>query len=59
VPTVPKPFKFHTASRVNISRNEDNLQRSPFIPLAVKVQQFMEPPTKVDAKAASKVDYNM
>jgi hypothetical protein len=59
VPTVPKPFKFHTASRVNISRNENNPPRSPFIPLAVKVRQFMEKPDKFDAKAALKVGGNV
>jgi len=54
VPTVPKPFTFHTASRVNISRNEDSSPRSPFIPLAVKVRQFMEKPEKFNTKAALK-----
>ncbi|CAG8472947.1 8306_t:CDS:2 [Funneliformis caledonium] len=55
VPTVPKPFKFHTASRVNISRNEDSPQRTPFIPLAIKVKQFMENTPKLDhGKAVSK-----
>ncbi|GBB83635.1 hypothetical protein RclHR1_10330005 [Rhizophagus clarus] len=50
VPTIPKPFKFHTALRVNPSCNKENSPKSPYTPLAVKVQRFLEKPTKFDAK---------
>ncbi|PKY16425.1 hypothetical protein RhiirB3_402873 [Rhizophagus irregularis] len=56
VPTVPKPFKFHTESRAN-SRNKENSPKSPFIPLALSVQQFLENPTRFDTKS-SKVRSN-
>ncbi|PKC10103.1 hypothetical protein RhiirA5_355936 [Rhizophagus irregularis] len=56
VPTVPKPFKFHTESRAN-SRNKENSPKSPFIPLALSVKQFLENPTRFDTKS-SKVRSN-
>ncbi|CAB4417637.1 unnamed protein product [Rhizophagus irregularis] len=51
VPTVPKPFKFYTELRANDSRNKENSPKSPFIPLAISVQQFLENPTRFDAKS--------
>jgi len=38
--TIPKPFHFHSVvKKVNLN-NELNTEKSPFIPLAVKVKQF-------------------
>ncbi|POG65643.1 hypothetical protein GLOIN_2v1664071 [Rhizophagus irregularis DAOM 181602=DAOM 197198] len=50
VPTVLKPFKFYTESRDNNSPNKENSPNPPFIPLAYGVQQFLESPTRFDAK---------
>ncbi|CAG8556203.1 12960_t:CDS:2 [Rhizophagus irregularis] len=50
VPTVPNPFKFYTETRANNSCNKEN-SKSPFIPLALSVQQFLENPTRFDAKS--------
>jgi hypothetical protein len=49
---VPKPFKFYTELRANDSRNKENSPKSPFIPLAISVQQFLENPTRFDAKVS-------
>ncbi|PKY46492.1 hypothetical protein RhiirA4_402553 [Rhizophagus irregularis] len=54
VPTVPKPFKFYTETRANNSCNKENSNKSPFIPLALSVQQFLENPTRFDAKSGKK-----
>ncbi|EXX78216.1 hypothetical protein RirG_017010 [Rhizophagus irregularis DAOM 197198w] len=51
VPTVPNPFKFYTETRANNSCNKEN-SKSPFIPLALSVQQFLENPTRFDAKVS-------
>ncbi|RGB39635.1 hypothetical protein C1646_689328 [Rhizophagus diaphanus] len=51
VPTVPKPFKFYTESWANNSCNKENSPKSPFIPLALSVQQFLDNPTRFDAKS--------
>ncbi|CAG8638777.1 10350_t:CDS:2, partial [Scutellospora calospora] len=41
--TVPKPFKFHTITRINkTERTESQLLKSPYIPLAARIKQFME-----------------
>ncbi|RGB28851.1 hypothetical protein C1646_715132 [Rhizophagus diaphanus] len=49
--TVLKPFKFYTESRDNNCPNKENSPKSPFIPLAYGVQQFLESPTRFDAKS--------
>nr|CAG8648699.1 12990_t:CDS:2 [Entrophospora candida] len=41
-PTIPKPFKFCTAARPNSKCHDETQKRSPFVPLAVKVKDFLK-----------------
>nr|CAG8531709.1 6357_t:CDS:10 [Entrophospora candida] len=41
-PTIPKPFKFRTAARPNSTCHDEIQKRSPFVPLAAKVRDFLK-----------------
>nr|CAG8528213.1 10715_t:CDS:10 [Entrophospora candida] len=41
-PTIPKPFKFRTATRPNSTCHDEIQKRSPFVPLAAKVRDFLK-----------------
>jgi len=49
--TVPKPFAFHTTSRPRI---QDQLDApSPYVPLAVRVQQFQKTPARFKTRQSA------
>ncbi|KAG9287544.1 hypothetical protein G9A89_019605 [Geosiphon pyriformis] len=52
--TIPKPFKFHSTTRFNTL---DQIKRSPYVPLAVRVQRFLkETPDRFKSKVINRVD---
>ena len=50
--TVVKPFKFHENSNIQIQEKQELGQKSPYVPLAVRIKKFDQTPDRF--KSASK-----